>query len=128
MQEEIQKSFFDNFKGNLRISIPVDLMKDIDLSPTDKMLYILIDFHSYMKSYCWISNEKLAEELNTSARTVQRSLENLEKKCYIKRENKKNQRLIYTINKVIEAKVVKEKEQIIKENCSNEILDYNWYE
>lgn len=132
MNEEKEKDFFDNFKGNLRISMPIDLMKDNELSPTDKLLYAIIDFHTYMKEYCWVTNTTLAKEINTSTRTIQRSLEILEIKGYIKREMRiykgKNQRLIFTINKALEIeKNIEDRSQINEEYSKKiEISEYNW--
>lgn len=130
MNEE--KDFFDNFKGNLRISMPIELMKDKELSPTDKMLYAIIDFHTYMKEYCWVTNTTLAKEINTSTRTIQRSLEILELKGYIRREVRvykgKNQRLIFTNNKALEKEQSVEDRSRINEEYAKmiEISEYNW--
>lgn len=68
------------------IMIPTVLSEDKNIRPTDEKLYGYIYWLTKLKNeQCAASNETLASLIGTTARTVQASLERLEKGGFIKR-------------------------------------------
>lgn len=91
------------------IIIPFQLFEDKNLQPLDRLLYGVIYYFEKMKEgKCIASNERLAEYcLTNSKKSVQNSLNNLERCCYINRifldEQKKNRleiKCVITFNNV----------------------------
>lgn len=68
------------------ILIPYQLIADKNIEPIAEKLYGVIYWYAKMKlEKCFVSNVVLAEFLNTTPRTIQNSLDSLEKAGYIQR-------------------------------------------
>ena len=67
---------------------PTGILFDQNLEPLDKMILMILYPLTIDKGYFHGSNELIANRLNRSEKTVQKSLLKLERLGYIRRENK----------------------------------------
>ncbi|OAP99312.1 helix-turn-helix domain-containing protein [Ligilactobacillus aviarius] len=70
------------------VATPTSMLSVKGIKPLDGLLYGRIITLSRVRGYCFTKDELLADELNVSTRSIQRSLVRLEKLNYIIRINK----------------------------------------
>ena len=70
------------------VAIPTSMLNVKGIKPIDMILYGRIIALSRVRGYCFSMDETLADTLNTSRSTIQRSLTRLEHLDYIVRVNK----------------------------------------
>ena len=68
--------------------LPTGILFDPKLEPVDKMILMVIYPLTVEKGYFHGSNELIANRLNRSEKTIQKSLRKMERLSYIYRENK----------------------------------------
>lgn len=69
------------------VATPISMLSNEKVKPLDGLLYGRIITLSRVKGYCFTKDELLANELNVSRSTIQRSLSRLEELNYIIRIN-----------------------------------------
>lgn len=74
MEKNARKEFFG-------IVVPLKVLGSGELTITEKLIYSYIT--SYTKGICYDTNERIADRLGLSVRSVTRSLKGLQKKSYI---------------------------------------------
>lgn len=62
---------------------PLDILLVSDITPLDKIIFLILFRHSQDKKTSWPSQQKISDESHVSIRTVQRSLTNLSKHGYL---------------------------------------------
>jgi DNA-binding MarR family transcriptional regulator len=67
--------------------IPMELVRDKDLSPTDKLVFALINLLDNSSKHCYASNKYLSDILLLSQTTISNSISALERKNYIIRQS-----------------------------------------
>lgn len=77
------------------ILIEDNVVEDIKLNSTDKIVYGLIKALSNNKGYCYASNSYIGNKSNLSKSTVSNTVRKLKKFNYIKPEIIDNKRRIY---------------------------------
>lgn len=75
-KDEQQRSHFEQ--------VPVDLLEDTDLTESELVFYVLIVGLSHDKGYCHAMNKTLGDIRGKNLRTVQRVIDSLRKKEYIR--------------------------------------------
>ena len=68
INRKLNKDYFENYVGDLRINIPISMIKDKEVRPIDIVIYGIIYQLSYKKGYAWISNNSLAKMIQTSTK------------------------------------------------------------
>ena len=63
--------------------LPNAVLLDKELDSNDKVLLGIIIMRIGKKKYCWPTNEQLGNQMNCSAKTIQRSVAKLTSKGYI---------------------------------------------
>ena len=125
---EEQTEFFDSFKGVMRLNCPLSVIKDNALTPTDKMLYLLIDALGYKSGYCWASNKALGKYLGVSDRTIIREIQKLEEKGYIKKKiityKGQTRRHIFTVEKAGEIFIEEHRKEISQKDI--DLANMEW--
>jgi DNA-binding Lrp family transcriptional regulator len=79
-------------ESSLFYVITAAVLHDKSLCSDDKILFALLTGLSNKYGYCFASNLHLCEQMNLQERTLQRSLDTLEKNGYIRREIRKDDR------------------------------------
>lgn len=88
-------------KNNKNISyvvIPLDILQNKSLNPSEKILFCYLNF--FYDGVCFQSNEKIAKMTGLTVSTIKRGLKKLEKERYIYVEfvnNNSAKRKIYTV-------------------------------
>lgn len=86
-------------KKDKYIIVPTDLLRSPDLTPTEKLLYLVLDTYADRGSReCFPSLETLATDLKVSRRTVVNTLEILVVKGLITKTQRKNKAGAFTSN------------------------------
>lgn len=99
------------------------ILKDSRLNSNDKIIYSYINNLNETNDLCYISNNKLSEELGISTKTIQSSINkmvnfNLLKKRYIKK-GLKTFRILENINTNFKNNLNDNKHKL-------ELFDYDW--
>ena len=63
-----------------------------DLEPTEKDIYVGLCLYKDQEGHCWPAMRTLATDLNLDKNTIQKYIHNLEKKGFIKIDDKKGQK------------------------------------
>lgn len=92
-KEELKKLDGSIFSGGWSMT-PMKILNDVSLSPLSIRLYGNISSLCASKGYCWASNDYFAETLKVSARTIIRSMLELEKYLVV-RNGGTSERLIW---------------------------------
>lgn len=79
-------------------SVPVELINDKELKDFDKVLYMIIAQHMNEKGYTSIKNATLAYKTGKDERTIQRSLERLQKRGWLKVKHDVTKNSVYEAN------------------------------
>lgn len=80
------------------ILIEDNVLKDIRLNSTDKIIYGLIKSLSNNKGYCFATNNYIGKRANLSKSTISNTISKLKKYNYIKIKTINYQRRIYINN------------------------------
>lgn len=84
-----------NHKPNYYSIIPAIVRYDKDISPSAKLLFAEITALSNKEGYCWANNQYFANLYETTTRTIQRQLNQLEDKGYIRKVQEDDKRKLY---------------------------------
>jgi len=82
------------------IVIDDDIIKDIKLNSTDKIVYGLIKSLSNSTGYCFATNDYIGKRTNLCKSTISNTIRKLKKCNYIKTETVDYQRRIYLIDSI----------------------------
>lgn len=82
------------------IIIDDNILQDIKLNSTDKIVYGLIKSLSNSKGYCFATNDYIGKRTNLSKSTISNTIRKLKKCNYIKTETIDYQRRIYLTDNI----------------------------
>lgn len=71
------------------LQIPIEIIRDRNISPLSKICYSFLQFRSNNKGYCWASNSNISSELNISKANVSKMIKDLKNNNYIRIEHKR---------------------------------------
>lgn len=116
-------------ENNYYIKIPKNILNDSKLKSNDKLIFGIINNLTYLKGYCWASNQIISNELNISNKTVQSSLNRLLKYKYIFKWKQKKGNIVYRFLTTND-EILKSNDNIknIIDKPNNDLFDYNWLE
>ena len=133
INRKLNKDYFENYVGDLRINIPISMIKDKEVRPIDIVIYGIIDQLSYKKGYAWISNNSLAKMIQTSTKTVQTSINKLVNKNYLIKTklvfDKVERRRLTPTKTIMNINLDKQRKESEKiEEQELKLFEYDWIE
>lgn len=114
---------------NFYVRIHIDMLKDKNLTPFDKLVFALIDSLTKQNARCWASNKELANSLAATEKSVQNSINKLTNNNYIfksiKYQGKRPIRYITTNN---ELETQKKLNNLTKQDKKDfkKVMNYDW--